>query len=80
MATKISSSFLHSCPFCGSDNVELKYGNETGMAGSQSWDIWVECEECSARGAKLQSGIFSPKGQKEKCVELWNRRIAGKIY
>ena len=65
---------MNACPFCGSWNYMIKEGPIIGMAGSQSWKIFVECLDCKARGPELIDGPFESDNARDTCVEAWNHR------
>jgi hypothetical protein len=63
---------LSPCPFCGS-KAKLAAGPTVGMAGSQTWEAFIECGTCGARGPKSTDGAFQPEGVPERVAKLWNQ-------
>jgi len=68
----MSNLVISSCPFCGGE-AKLAADNDAGMPGSQSWDSFVQCKGCGARGPKVRDGAFQPEGMQLKAIQLWNR-------
>lgn len=56
------------CPFCGSDEVEIKYYPTMRDAPY----FWCECENCSAKGGEGYD--YDKSVAVDKAVALWNRR------
>jgi Lar family restriction alleviation protein len=58
---------LKSCPFCGSEQIEIRE-TESGIAGL-SGEFFVQCwgKECHSIGGAADS--------KTKAARIWNRRV-----
>jgi len=54
---------LKSCPFCGSNDVELR-DDDTGIVWEHAFQVM--CWECGVRTLYTQT--------QEKAVKMWNRR------
>ena len=66
---------LKPCPFCKEEkNIGLSYSHKQGPIGSISWDSFILCDNCGARGPYLRDGAFQPGGIPDKLKELWNIR------
>ena len=66
--------YLYPCPFCGMHPVKLRSGDTIGMAGSQTWDQFVECPKCWASGPRFVDGAFQPEGRPQEAMRAWNIR------
>lgn len=71
---------LKPCPFCGSKNVNAEVFKET-----ESYDAFVECDECDARGPleiRFWIGVEGTKEEREQAIaaaiEAWNKRAEEK--
>lgn len=60
-----------SCPFCGSNEIDVVDG-PTEYDGRRYYDtVYVECQECYMRGPSIDS---SENDIINTVIELWNRR------
>lgn len=57
---------LKSCPFCGSDNIELQYTDYTGDIYNPYWSIY--CNNCPAHMVEFE------QPDPEIIINLWNTR------
>lgn len=60
---------LKSCPFCGSDNVEVESRTVKNLGRNEN-TFAVVCQDCGARGSVtwgIQSAVYD-----------WNQRVARK--
>ena len=66
---------LKPCPFCGGQG-KLKVGSECGGFGCNTTLVYVECEQCGARGETADSYFHDGNEAVLKMIAIlgWNRR------
>ena len=60
---------LKSCPFCGSHDVEVYFGEDTGLVNDHQFI--VICPDCGGAGC--------PSENEERATYMWNSRRRGPL-
>ena len=70
-------TITESCPFCGSQNVEIDgdyFPPQEILNIEQSWEYFVECQECLATGPIINLST-SEEEVMNKAVKAWATRF-----
>jgi len=67
-----SKDLIH-CPFCGSNNVELKEKGDSDGKVTIPYHI-VQCNFCQAAGPQFSEYNWRSSEAKMRAVACWNRR------
>lgn len=66
---------IANCPFCGSGNVSQREQELVAGHHSFSYEVFVQCQDCKAKGPHLEGWDSSSEVQRKEAIKLWNERI-----
>lgn len=72
-------SEIKPCPFCGS-SAKLAEKSKTYYKGELTYNTYVYCPNCDARGRRAILSHFPTNGKaREHAIEAWNKRAEAKL-
>ena len=63
------------CPYCSSTDIEVKRASKGGKQNSNEIYVYVECQECKARGPRAEHSFIRDESVSEaieEATQMWN--------